>query len=288
MFKNEYIFYQIVQKTGILIITVLAVLTISIAVSPLAIAAPNENARNPDLEKIVFIHYYKPNHDSDIDCNPACEGNDGNTKFQLVNGGLKWPTLPIVYEINTNQFSPSEQTAIKNSAETWDEGLDFRSGSTIDLFVDSSTDKNQMDAGINDGHNIIVRGDLASNIIGQTSFWYNSATKEVLDADMVLNSDYTWTTDTIVGGITMDVQNIVTHELGHFLILNDLQSPKTSDLTMYAFGSNGEIKDRSLGLGDELGVVALYASSDGGDNGDDGGGKKCPPGKPDHPKCPKS
>ena len=127
-------FYQIVQKTGILIITVLAVLTISVAVSPLAIATPNENARNPDLEKIVFIHYYKPNHVGALNCDLACEGNDDNTKFQLVSGGLKWPTLPIVYEINTEQFSPLEQAAIKNSAETWDDGLDFRSDSVIELF----------------------------------------------------------------------------------------------------------------------------------------------------------
>jgi len=267
---------------------VLAVLTISVAVSPLAIAAPNENARNPDLEKIVFIHYYKPNHVGALNCDAACEGNDDNTKFQLVSGGLKWATLPIDYKINTDEFSLLEQTAIKNSAETWDDGLDVRSDSVIELFVDNPqhTSKTQANAGINDGDNIIVRGDLASNIIGQTSFWYNSATKEVLDADVVLNSDYTWTTDTIVGDITMDVQNIVTHELGHFLILSDLQSPKTSGLTMYAFGTNGEIKDRTLGLGDELGVVALYANSDGGDDGgDDGNGGKCPPGKPNHPKC---
>jgi len=279
------------QKTGILIITVLAVLTISIAVSPLAIAAPNENARNPDIEKIVFIHYYKPIHVSDPNCDGACEGNDDNTKFQLVSGGLKWANLPIDYSINTRQFLNSEKTAIIDSADTWDEALDVRSGSTINLFGNnpSSTTKTQANAGVNDGENIIVQGDLASNIIGQTSFWYNSATKEVVDVDMVLNfADFDWSTNDAGTAGKMDVQNIVTHELGHFLILNDLSSPKTSDLTMHGFSDTGEIKSRTLGFGDELGVTKLYASSDGGDNGDDGGGKKCPPGKSDHPKCPKS
>ncbi len=257
------------------------------AIATQALASPNENAQNPDLEKIVFIHYYKPNHDSgSTPCGDPCEGNDSDTTFRLISGGLKWANLPIDYKINTHpgQFSNSEKTVIKNSAETWDEVL----GNDIDLFVDnpSNTDKTQSNAGDNDGENIIVKGDLSSNIIGVTSFWYNPSTKEVVDADMVLNyNDFVWSTEPAGEAGKMDVQNIVTHEFGHFFVLDDLSSPKTFDLTMYGFSSEGEIKSRTLGLGDELGVAKLYASSDGGDNGDGGGGK-CPPGNSSHPKCP--
>ena len=254
------------------VVAILMVFTVFLVITP-AVAAPNDNASNkgpPELEKIVFIHYYKPNHASDSDCNAACEGNDNNKTFRLVNGGIKWANLPIDYLIS-NQFSNSEATAIRDSADTWDDALDFRSGSTINLFDNpSSTVLIQANPGDNDGENIIVKGDLASNIIGVTSFWYNPATKEVVDADMVLNfADFTWSTND--APVDMDVQNIVTHELGHFLVLDDLSSPKTFDLTMYGFSDTGEIKSRTTGFGDELGVAKLYASSDGGvDDGEDG------------------
>jgi len=252
------------------------VFTVFLVITP-AVAAPNDNASNkgpPELEKIVFIHYYKPNHASDSDCNAACEGNDNNKTFRLINGGIKWANLPIDYLINTDQFSNSEETAIKNSADTWDDALDEMSSSPINLFGDnpSSTTKTQDEAGDNDGENIIVKGDLASNIIGVTSFWYNTGTKEVVDADMVLNFvDFDWSTNAQGTPLRMDVQNIVTHELGHYLVLDDLSSRKTLGLTMHGFSDTGEIKNRTTGLGDELGVAELYASSDGGvDDGDNG------------------
>ncbi len=259
-----------------IVVAILMGFTVFLVITP-AVAAPNDNASNkgpPELEKIVFIHYYKPNHASDSDCNAACEGNDNNKTFRLVNGGIKWANLPIDYLINTNQFSGAEEDAIKDSADTWDDALDEMSASPINLFADSpsSTTKTQTNAGDNDGENIIVKGDLASNIIGVTSFWYNPGTKEVVDADMVLNFvDFDWSTNAPGTSLKMDVQNIVTHELGHFLVLDDLSSPKTFDLTMYGFSDTGEIKSRTTGFGDELGVAELYASSDGGvDDGEDG------------------
>ena len=254
------------------VVAILMVFTVFLVITP-AVAAPNDNASNkgpPELEKIVFIHYYKPSHvPGGSNCDDACQGNEDDKTFRLINGGIKWANLPIDYLIS-NQFSNSEATAIRDSADTWDDALDFRSGSTINLFDNpSSTVLIQANPGDNDGENIIVKGDLASNIIGVTSFWYNPATKEVVDADMVLNyDDFAWSTNDTP--VDMDVQNIVTHELGHFLVLDDLSSPKTSDLTMYGFSGSGEIKGRTTGLGDELGVTKLYASSDTGETSEDG------------------
>ncbi len=251
---------------GIAIFALAGILLASISAET-AFSIPSDKGP-PELEKIVFIHYYKPSHASDINCDDACQGNDGDKTFRLISGGLKWPTLPIDYLIS-KQFSNQEATAIKDSADTWDDALDLRSTSPINLFDNPpNTVLIQATPGDNDGVNIIVQGDLASDIIGITSFWFNPATKEVVDADMVLNfADFTWSTDP--EGIpesegtpgSMDIQNIVTHELGHFLVLDDLSSPKTSDLTMFGFSDTGEIKSRTLGFGDELGVTKLYAGS---------------------------
>jgi len=55
-----------------------------------------------------------------------------------------------------------------------------------------------------------------------------------------------------------DIQNIMTHENGHWLGLNDLYSATDKDLTMYGYGMTGELKKDTLGLGDILGINTIY------------------------------
>ena len=57
---------------------------------------------------------------------------------------------------------------------------------------------------------------------------------------------------------TYDLQDIATHEAGHTLMLNDLYDPSDADLTMYGYGSYAELKKDTLGLGDYLGLNAIY------------------------------
>ncbi len=51
-----------------------------------------------------------------------------------------------------------------------------------------------------------------------------------------------------------DVQDIATHEFGHWVGLDDLYSDADKDLTMYGFGAGGELKKRTLGTGDADGA----------------------------------
>ena len=55
-----------------------------------------------------------------------------------------------------------------------------------------------------------------------------------------------------------DVQNIMTHEAGHWLMLLDLYQWRTQKLTMYGYGALGELQKRTLGVGDELGIDQIY------------------------------
>jgi len=50
-----------------------------------------------------------------------------------------------------------------------------------------------------------------------------------------------------------DLQNIATHEFGHWVGLDDLYDDSDKDLTMYGFSAGGEVKKRSLGTGDITG-----------------------------------
>jgi len=52
----------------------------------------------------------------------------------------------------------------------------------------------------------------------------------------------------------------MTHEAGHLIMLGDLYNSGDAYLTIYGYGSVGEIKKDTLGYGDELGVEHVYGS----------------------------
>lgn len=56
----------------------------------------------------------------------------------------------------------------------------------------------------------------------------------------------------------MNFPNILTHELGHALGLEDLYSSSCNEETMYGYASLGENKKASLNIGDIEGVNRLY------------------------------
>lgn len=92
--------------------------------------------------------------------------------------------------------------------------------------------------------------------IGVTYYWYYTATKEIIEFDMVLDSGDAWSLDGSVG--TFDVQNVVTHEAGHTLVLGDLRSPRDGALTMHAYTWPTDISKRTPGSGDILGLQEIY------------------------------
>jgi hypothetical protein len=57
---------------------------------------------------------------------------------------------------------------------------------------------------------------------------------------------------------TYDIRNIMTHEAGHWIMLGDLYNNGDSFLTMYGYGSLGELKKDTLGKGDVIGVRKAY------------------------------
>ncbi|MEM2907768.1 MAG: hypothetical protein QXP65_00985, partial [Candidatus Hadarchaeales archaeon] len=96
------------------------------------------------------------------------------------------------------------------------------------------------------------------------SIWYNSSTKEIVDADIILNSYYKWGIDLddeetgYVLTDAFDIQNIVTHEAGHWSGLDDIYDVTYWAMTMYGYAEYGEVIKISLEPGDITGVQAVY------------------------------
>jgi len=95
-----------------------------------------------------------------------------------------------------------------------------------------------------------------SGVIAVTIMWYNTATKTMVEFDMVFDTDYAWSISGEAG--KMDLQNIATHELGHGAGLSDLYSNAAYQETMYGYSDFGEVSKRDLYAGDIQGITRLY------------------------------
>ncbi len=77
--------------------------------------------------------------------------------------------------------------------------------------------------------------------------------------DIKLNSNLAWSAIGNPGPTQYDVQNVTTHEAGHFLVLLDLYGEEYDYAkTMYGYGSAGEISKRDLEPEDIAGINYIY------------------------------
>jgi len=94
-----------------------------------------------------------------------------------------------------------------------------------------------------------------------TSVTYNPKDGVIVDADIEMNGeDYSFTTNPADEPWRIDVQNTVTHEMGHFLGLDHSDDPVS---TMVSQAEPGEVTKRTLEQDDKAGACALYPIEDG-------------------------
>ena len=119
-----------------------------------------------------------------------------------------------------------------------------------------------LDGGDGDGENRIVfrelvwPEDVSAETLALTTLVYRRSTGEILDADIDLNAvdhRFTITDDTALADT--DVENTVTHELGHLLGLSHVLD---LEATMYGQSEPGDLAKRSLEADDVAGLCAIY------------------------------
>ncbi|WP_340818116.1 matrixin family metalloprotease [Methanolobus sp. WCC4] len=230
---------------------VLAVFVLSTA--SIGVAADNKPDNVPsDIQKITFIHYAKSADNS------RTEWDDEVEMYKLLPAKVRWyKTVEYEIYVEDSGLGTGEAfSAIKDSLKPWNDAIGFKL-----LSAEKGTEKSAptTTAQVRDEKNVVMWSDLGptgpGTIIAMNTFWFYTSTGEIVESDVQLNSNIEWGTN---GEKTkMDVQNIATHEFGHNG-LNDLYITKCTELTMYGYSAVGETKKRTLGLGDILGIKALY------------------------------
>lgn len=212
------------------------------------------NDKNSRISKAEFVL-----RDTDIK-----KEKSGPTQTKPVFGssGNCWSTFatwdsntPIKYVINPKNPQGLSQSfitsTISKSVKTWD------AGTSRNLFSTYKVDK-RAKYGKRDGKNSIVFGSYPyTGVIAVTGIWYYSDSGQILEADMLLNTVYRWG-NAVTDPSRMDLQNIVTHELGHVVGMDDITGRACIDATMYAYSWNGDIQKRDLASEDIFGLQTLY------------------------------
>jgi len=230
-----------------LLILILVFALVALSSSSVALAKPS--AQPPDIVRGIFV-------DSAF-CSPPWYPPTDSDNYRWA-PRIYWASgdLPIDVTVYTGEQPISgTYSAISSGFTEWDSHTgaslysvseDSGSGTWPGVALDSS---NTVAWDTIDG---------PGGIIGVTYYSYNRATKQMVEFDIVLDADESWSLTGDTG--TFDVQSIATHEAGHTLVLGDIYSPKDAALTMYGYASTGDTEKRTLATGDELGVQAIYGS----------------------------
>lgn len=201
-----------------------------------------------ELERVDFIHYAKPENPGNqakVPKEPTC--------YKLL--GVKWKSLPVSYVINPLNSGLTENfvnTAISTSAETWDDST------STELFNNAYLVDYSAQYGVQNFENAIAFGDYAQEgVIGVTSIWFTRVGKQIVEFDILLDTDFSWG-DATLNPEVMDLQNIAIHELGHAVGLGDIYTSTCSAVTMYGYSDYGETSKRSLEQPDIIGLQKMY------------------------------
>lgn len=172
---------------------------------------------------------------------------------------MDWPNQRFVY-VNPEVPGALQQdviAAVRAAMNTWN----TVPSASFSFYYGGPTTVNRVDFSNRKNTVFWTREDIG--VVAVCWTWYYSWDPgRIVKFDVVLNADvHSWSAH---GSLeAMDIQAVVTHELGHALQLLDLYGAADSEKTMYGYVTLGETKKRSLHRDDIAGITYVYPGQPG-------------------------
>jgi FlgD Ig-like domain/Matrixin len=154
---------------------------------------------------------------------------------------------------NDGMSSGSVNSAIQAAANTW-----TGAGACFNFGTGGSTN---LSGAALDGNNVISFGNTGGAVAATYIWVLKSCRKCIAELDLVFDHVY-WDFGVSVCGSTtkFDLQNVATHEFGHWLCLADLYGGSDVNQTMYGYVDYGECNKKDLYTGDIAGIKSIYGT----------------------------
>jgi hypothetical protein len=184
---------------------------------------------------------------------------------------LKWPQMPIRYFVTdrgvTGVSSTQFQQAVTRAFATWDAVSSAQISSTFVGFTQSNPSRG-------DGATVIgfQSHPEFERTLGATSFMLDTTDGSIVEADIYLNSVFSWSVASAGEANTFDVESIALHEIGHLHGLAHSAMGETelqtggrrviaAEAVMFPIAfSMGNISGRTLKADDIAGISDIYSA----------------------------
>ncbi len=229
----------------------------------LASAAPQGKGNDRVLSKVTFIHF-KKDHAKPPWAGPPNGGGKEKEEgyYSYIAKGAKWKVIEdyLLNPVNDDGIGQGLVIgAVTAGMDEWETPED----EAFTIFGNISIDKDvEYNGGAYRGCNTVSFGSYNNpDVIAVATVWgYFTgppSQREIVEAHILMNDDFVWG-DAAADVTLMDIQNIVTHELGHCAGMDDVYQLDASEETMYGYSTEGETKKRDLYNGDITGITKLY------------------------------
>jgi len=210
---------------------------------------------HPNLKVRVFVHGPKTDLKLTTAClDPDSTATDSATAWHLPLGN--WNYILNTSSVPLSIGAANLQILAGNAFTTWFQAINKK------VTFNGTMGNTPIRASL-DGQNSITWGRTQGTALAVTYTWYYKSTGLVVETDTIFNNKFSWSWTPYQKNIcgipnTYDAQDILTHELGHWVGLDDEKTSDFVDNTMYGYGAKGEVKKDTLTTGDINGASGIY------------------------------
>ncbi len=196
----------------------------------------------------------------------------GNTAFayelakDTTGAAVRWRTSQVRFNVSTHTFKNINKAAVLKAAQAAaDTMAQVMPGVVVDVAAGNADSVGYDFSGKNQ-NDIVMMTEWAfkATAIATTVLTIDKNSHAVIDADIALNAASkafaVLAENSVPGGTMHDLQNTLTHEIGHALGL--AHNPEAEEAVMYPTAPAGEVSKRKLANDDIEALVSLYAAAD--------------------------